>query len=97
MGVVAWGRVWVGSVAWVAVGVGMTEGRVVSSVIMPLGLVLTLAAQPQPVNRPRVSAAARVRLRIVFMVIPPVRMLTELVSRRDSGINWEFFCIVEIF
>ena len=51
VGMVAWvvsvGRV----VSWVAVGVGMTVGRVVSSVIMPPGWVLTLAAQPQPVKR----------------------------------------------
>ena len=69
VGIVAWGREGtVGRVvSWVAVGMGMMEGRVDSSVIMPPGWVLTLAAQPQPVNRADISARARVMLNIFFI------------------------------
>ena len=100
---VAWGRVVsVGRVvSWVAVGVGMMEGRVVSSVIMPPGWVLTLAEQPQPVNRAAISASARAKLMICFISIPPVRILTMLVCRGAVGINkeilepWKFFEFID--
>ena len=94
VGMVAWGRDSVGRVvSWVAVGWGMTVGRVVSSVIMPPGWVLTLASQAQPVNAAAISTMARVRLKIFFMIVPPVRMLTGLVCRGDSGINKEIFVL----
>ena len=81
-----------GSVAWVAVGEGMMVGRVVgSSVIMPPGWSLTLAEQPQPVSRAAVRARASARLRICFIAIPPVRMLTEVVCRTGPAINEEIF------
>ncbi len=75
-------------VSWVAVGVGL--GLVVS-VMMPLGLVLTLrSVQPQPVNIPsspiRQNAVAKNR----FMVLPPVKMLTGIVFRGAQNLHLWF-------
>jgi hypothetical protein len=53
--------------------------------------VLTLALQAQPVKRAAAMTIASSRLRICFISLPPVRMLTELVCRRAPGLNKEIF------